>query len=350
MRGSSYERRKFLQMAGVFMVAAGCSPEKLFGPCPADEPVIPSIPKGHDVYISSGDLDALLPNPTEESLAIHLSGAFTTKGRSFATHNLGKNWTVDGDAEIALQDVTDMGGQPYYCLTGNASSVSGLTLRGNHSKPSGARRTGGVLLYGDGQIDGVTFRDFGSSGSETFVALITDSPGPASITNCLFTDFNPTTSDTQVTVYFIAGDRKQVLMEGNETRANGGWVQGHTIYQARKGLVRNNRTYGARIGYYGDYFSTRGITIEGNKFIGCEYGVQLQLSPTSEIADPGYFSHEDYTIGRNEIESSGANVKLDTLGPSTATRFIRGIAVDASLTLENYGATNVTRSASCRAA
>lgn len=326
-------------MAGLFCITASCNPDKLFGPCasPIEPPPVAPLPTGRDVFISGGDLDAKLPNPTEESLAIHLTGSFTTKGKSFASHNLGKNWTVDGEAEIAIES-PEIDGYPLYCLTGAARSVSDLSLRGNHSKLSGPRRTGGVLLYGDGQIERVTFRDFGASGSETFVAAIVDGTGPASIRDCAFLDHNPLKSDTQVTVYFIGGERPFFLMEGNETRAigEGNWVQAHTAYQVRGGLIRNNRSFGARVGVYGDSFATKGITIVDNGFFGCEHGVQLQLSPDGIGSDS--FSHEDYTIGPNEITSRLANVALNTLGPSTSTRFIKGISIDSSLSLESVGA------------
>lgn len=313
-----------------------------------------------DIYLggdkTAAESDAFLAAlPKDEALALHLSGSLQTQGvyrwGRFASRNLGTGWTVDGDAEISLASPVGMDSQPIYCLAGPARSVSGITMRGNHSSLAdgwrGTLRTGGVLLEGDGLIDKVTFRDFGSLGSETFVANISEGAGSAAITNCVFTDWVPSASDTQVTVFFIGGFRPFALMEGNDTRVSGAgnWVQGHTIYEASKGLVRNNRTSGARTGYYGDFFATRGITIEGNQFLGCEHGVQLQLSPTAgdDLEMPKYFSHENYTIGPNEIESSGANVLLDTLGPSTATRYIRFISVDASLSLENNGATNVTR-------
>lgn len=346
-------RREFLKKAGLIALLAACSPDKLFDPERCAELIAAAARPSElialrDVYIASGDLDAKLPNPTEENLAIHLSGAFTTRGRAFASHNLGKNWTVDGEAEIALDNVADLGGQPIYCLAGPARSVSQLTLRGNHSKLTGPRRTGAVLLYGDGSIDGNALLDFGSLGSETLVAAIVDGTGPASITRNRFGEFNPLTSDTQVTVYFTAGDREQVLHQGNETDAPEGWVQGHTIYQARGGLVMHNKTV-CRIGYYGDYFATKRIKIVGNRFLRSQYGVQLQLSPTAEDADPRYFSHEDYTIGWNEIESSGANVLLNTYGPSTATRFMRGFSIDRRLSLLNVndGATDITRADFC---
>jgi hypothetical protein len=228
--------------------------------------------------------------------------------------------------------------------------VSGISTRGNHSVLArdwpGSLRTGAVLIDGDGAIDGVTFRDFGSKGEETFVAAVSNGSGFAAITNTVFTDFDPASSDTQVTVRIIDGadsavskelHRSDCLMEGNKTFAKGAnWVQAHTIYQAKKGLVRRNLSDGARVGYYGDFWSTRGITIMENEFLACEHGVQLKLSPTPlPFADS--FSHEDYVIGPNRIESSGANVSIDTLGPPTATRYIRNIAVDRSLTLENFG-------------
>jgi hypothetical protein len=318
-----------------------------------------------DINISN-DLDLQLAAlPKDEALAIHLSGSLETKGvyraGQYESRNLGKGWTFDGDAEISLVAPFGMDSQLLCLLSGPAQSVKGISLRGNQSLLApgwqGALRTGGVWLDGDGAIDHVTFHDFGARGIEAFVAVIADGSGAASITNCLFTDWVASASNTQVTVFLIAGtrdpaapgliagSRSSCLMEGNETQAGAGnWVQGHTIYQVTGGTVRNNKTTGARIGYYGDYFATKGITIEGNQFLGCEHGVQLQLSPTGETdADPAYFSHENYTIGPNAIQSTGANVMLDTLGPSTATSYIRNIAVDASLSLENNGATNVTR-------
>lgn len=316
----------------------------------------------------ASEFDALMrflrPN---DYLAIHYAGAFKTQGvyrwGQFASRNLGKGWTVDGDAEVSLdrEAISDIDGQPLYCLAGPAQSVQGITAIGNHSLIADrwksvrqSLRTGGVLLEGDGSIDNVTFKDFGSLGAETFVAVVSEGQGPASITNSLFTDWDSSSSDTQVSVYFIAGERDSVLMEENETRATGkgNWVQGHTIYQARKGLVRNNRTFGARVGYYGDFFATKGITIETNQFWDCEHGVHLQLSPTAgdDVESPKYFSHEDYVIGENDIQSSGANVSLNTLGPSTETRFIRNIRVHPSLSLENFGATDVSRSNDCRIA
>jgi hypothetical protein len=152
----------------------------------------------------------------------------------------------------------------------------------------------------------------------------------------------------------IDGEREYALMEDNETRASGpeNWVQGHTIYQAKKGLVTRNRTSGARIGYYADFWTTKGITIHR----------QLVLRNRARDPDPALADarrrHEAPKFSRtritrlvwNEIESRLENVSLDTLGPSTDTRFIRKIAVDPRLSLRNVGATEVTRELQCREA
>ena len=144
--------------------------------------------------------------------------------------------------------------------------------------------------------------------------------------------------------------RAYCYQTGNRTVASGSnAVQGHTVYQSLRALVEKNKTEGAQVGYYGDFYKTKGVVIQGNEFgteaAPCYYGIQLLLSPVAagmgNAADD--FSHEDYVIGPNKIVSRSANVKLDTLGPTTATRYIRNIATDASLSLDNRGATGVTR-------
>jgi hypothetical protein len=294
-------------------------------------------------------LDSLLHT---SDLAVHLSGAFKTKGAyrwgQYATRNLGAGWTVDGVAEVALDPVAiaDIDSQPLYCLAGPAARVTGIRTRGNHSKLAsgwkGTLRTGGVLLEGDGAIDSVRFSDFGSKGAETFVGIVSNGAGDARITGCAFDEFDPTSSDDQVTVFAImcelAADayRSDALMENNSVVASGkNQVQAHTIYQTLKGRVQKNRSASALVGYYGDYYRTKHVDISLNEFLGCEHGVQLKLSPTPEDIARN-FAHEDYTIGPNRIESSGANVSIDTVGPPTDSRFIR-VSVDRSLTLENFG-------------
>jgi hypothetical protein len=318
-----------------------------------------------EIWISPTDapdaesFDALLLSLiAEDSLAIHLSGSFKTKGvyrwGRHASRNLGKNWTVDGDAEISLDPgaISVVDGQPLFCLAGPAHSVREITTVGNHSALADMwraerkmLRTGSVLLYGDGAIDGVPLKNFGALrapgqpkevSSETFIIEIV---GSGSITNCPFSDYDPASSDDQVTVRRIMGSEngemitdKPCLMEGNRTEASGdNQVQAHTIYWARNGTVRKNITRGVKVGYYGDWGVTKGIEIYENDFEALDHGVQLKLSPGQD------FSHEDYTIGPNKIISRGANVSIDTVGPPTATRYIRGIRIHSSLSLENFG-------------
>jgi hypothetical protein len=304
-----------------------------------------------DVSITN-DLDAQLAAlPKDEALGIHLSGSLVTQGvyraGQFASRNLGTGWTVDGDAEISLVSPVGMDSQLLCLLSGPAQSVNGLSFRGNQSKLAptwqGPLRTGAVWLDGDGAIDHVAFHDFGAIGKETFVAVVAEGFGRASITNYRFTDFVPSASDTQVSVSMIAGEYEMALMETNDTDAPRGWVQAHTIYRAKNGIVRNNKTK-CRIGYYADYFGNKNRTIVGNEFTEAEYGIQLQLSPTGENGiDPAYFFHEIYTIGPNVIQSTGPNVLLDPMGPQTATRYMRNFQIDAGLTMENRGATGVVR-------
>ena len=309
-----------------------------------------------DVYISgpmgSREFDArLLSMTVEDDIALHLSGQLSTKGvyrwGQHAIRNLGRGWTVDGDAEISLEP-SDRDNQPLFCLAGQARSVSGITVRGNHSVLAedwpGSLRTGGVCLYGLSRIAGVTFRDFGATrapsqpkeiSSETFVAEIV---GGGSITGCKFLDHDLSSTDDQVSVFRIMasenGERMSdvpCLMEKNRTNAPGSqWVQGHTIY-GLPGMVRYNNQVGGYSLYYGDYFKTKGVNISFNEAENVTHGVALKLSP-------GEYSHEDYTIGPNRFASSSMNVLLDPCGPMTARRYIRGITVDASLSVLNRGA------------
>ena len=265
-----------------------------------------------DVNITA-DLDAVLKSlPQDEALALHLSGSLETAGvyraGQYRSRNLGTGWTIDGDAEIS--SLSPGQGWTANCSPSLRPSAirERVVLRGNQSSspPDGASAPhGGVWLDGDGVIDHVTLHDFGARGKEAFVATVAEGSGPASITNCLFTDFVPRASDTQVTVFMIAGEYDLALHEGNETDAPEGWVQGHTIYRAKQGIARSNKTK-CRIGYYADYFGNKNRTIVGNEFTGAEYGIQIQLSPTGDDGiDPAYFSHENYTIGPNVIQSTG---------------------------------------------
>jgi hypothetical protein len=187
------------------------------------------------------------------------------------------------------------------------------------------------------------------------------------ITGCLADGSTYVQTPDQLTVYFIAGSigekstgvwiqhmRAFAYQTGNSTQTNktiptrSNLLQAHTLYQCLRGRVASNIATGAAVGYYGDSYSTKGVVIQDNQFTECYYGVQLVLIPPPKPGDtpaPGWeqYSHENYVIGPNTIRGNGTNVLLDTLGPSTATRYIRNITVDANLTLVNNGATNVTR-------
>jgi hypothetical protein len=392
--GGVTSRREALAMAGAFLLTMACNSGKLLGTQCGETDALPApAPNSErkDVHIvdsfsglqlgtrdnpysarSTLEFDGLMRLlQSDDSLALHLTGRFGTKGvyrwGQYASRNLGRDWTVDGEAELSLDPsaIADVDGQPLYCLAGPARSVTGIGTIGNHSRLADrwksrgqSLRTGAVLIEGDGSIDDVTLSDFGSLGAETFVAIVAKGSGQASITRTHFKDFDPSTSDSQVTVRAVTGmesepglPRPFVLMEENLTEASGSnLVQAHTIYQALRGLVRYNTGRGIDIGYYGDYYATKGIKIVDNDFE-CRHGVALYLSPTAgaDTELPKSFSHEDYTIGWNRIVSSGANVSLNTNGPSTATRFIRHIAVDARLSLESFGDIDITRPV-CKAA
>jgi hypothetical protein len=385
-------RRQFLQSAYAFLFAAACEPEKLFGPhcgVPAQSPTLP-VPERplRDVYVvddysgvqlgtksnpysvrTSAEFDALMAFLSgDDNLAHHWYGRFGTKGcyrwGGYATRNVGNGWTIDGDAEMAIDPnaIADsaIDGQPLYVIAGTARSVTGITTLGNHSALADrwrargqSLRTGGVLLYGVASMDRVTFKGFGAIGAETFVAEIV---GSGSIADCEFTAHDPSSSNDQVTVFRVIGSENgeassviPCLMEGNTTNAPGSKkVQAHSIYQC-PGVVRNNKSVGADVFYYADYWDNRDITIEDNEADDSIHGVQLKLSPTPlPIAEK--FSHERYTVGPNRFASSGAQVSLDTCGPATSTRFIRDITIDESLSVENFGATGITRGACRRAA
>lgn len=163
----------------------------------------------------------------------------------------------------------------------------------------------------------------------------------AHISGCTVNGYVEASND-QVSAFFIQGNvgekapgvwvqhmRAYAYQTGNNVMATGSnKVQAHTIYQCLRGLVARN-TAVCEVGYYGDSYTTKGVEIDDNDFTGY-YAVQLQLSPTSPDAE--HTSHEGYTIGaKNRFHSRGADIKLDTLGPETDTRYIRGI-------VNNYGA------------
>jgi hypothetical protein len=446
---SDISRRKALGLAGIFLVAAACSPEKLFGPCalpPSDEPPPDPAPAPElrDVYIVDGftglqlgtkdnpysvrsaqEFDALFQFlQSNDALAIKLSGRFKTAG-SFEWGNYGpsgwragKYWTFDGDAEIAIDpnaiadyqvddpplriityreqiawgDWDALAADQVWAGLPRGQAVRGLTLVGNHSlladrwrAKNKVLRTGGCILQGhNAAIENVRFVDFGALKmpgvyAEGFPAVICGAMGapdrnkvaqldgtthvydsigePSHITGCTFDGFAPSSSNDQVSVFVIIGSagepggvgsgnwqqtmRANCHQSNNAVEASGSnSVQGYTIYNALRGRVAGNRTRGVSMGYYGDYYATKGIVIEGNDFEALNHGVALYLSPTAgdDPHLPEQFSHEDYTIGANRIRSAGANVSLNSFGSSTSTRFIRGIRVHPDLSLESVGA------------
>lgn len=232
---------------------------------------------------------------------------------------------------------------------------------------------GGVLLSGHQATIETHVTNYGAWGGENFPLVITGGIGQpdrdaiakldsthilddglsnadcSHITNSLADGYDESSND-QVTVRMIVGNmgerspgewvqhfRRFAYQSGNRTIATGkNLVQAHTIYQSLAGSIDHNYSNGARVGVYGDFYSTKRLDIELNEFLACDHGVALYLSPTG----PGneQYSHESYTIGPNKIVSKGANVSLKTLGPPTGKRFIRDIGVDASLTVESEGA------------
>jgi hypothetical protein len=239
---------------------------------------------------------------------------------------------------------------------------------------------GAVLLSGhEAAIEGVHLTNYGAWGAEGFPLVITGGIGqydrdliarldpathildatsaiPSHISDCTADGYAPAETNDQVTVRMIVGNmgernpgewvqhyRAFAYQSGNRTIASGkNLVQAHTIYQSLRSRIDHNYSSGARIGVYGDFYSSKRIEVFLNEFLLSDHGVQFLLSPTGPGAD--HYSHEGHVIGLNKITSTGAQVSLDTLGPTTATRYIRDISVDASLSLENNGGTNVTRS------
>lgn len=242
-------------------------------------------------------------------------------------------------------------------------------------------RIGAVLLSGhEAAIEKMAVTNFGALGAEGFPLVITGGIGQyarnmiaqldtdkyvldgdvpdvdcAHITDCPASGYDTSTND-QVTVRMIVGNmgerspgewiqtmRAYAYQSGNDTQASGKWVQAHTIYQVLRGTINFNRSNGAAVGVYGDFFATKRLNVDLNSFLGCDYaGIRFLLSPRGDWSDQ--FSHEDYNIGINQITSkSGVQVDLNTFGRTGSKRYIRNIAVDSSLLLDNQGAENVTR-------
>jgi hypothetical protein len=251
-------------------------------------------------------------------------------------------------------------------------------------KAKGAKlRIGAAILSGhEAAIEDVHITNYGAWGQEVFPLVIDGGIGqpdrnaialldPAlyifdagipddqcsHITGCTVDGYCEDSND-QVTVRMIVGNSGEIAPDvwrqhfrafayqsGNHTIATGkNIVQCHTIYQSLRGRIDNNSWTGVQVGVYGDYCTTKGLNVLANEG-DANYGMEFFLSPTAGASKTfaDQFSHENYIIGPNKLASKVADVRIDTLGPSTATRFIRNISVDASLSLSNNGATNVTR-------
>lgn len=188
---------------------------------------------------------------------------------------------------------------------------------------------------------------------------------PSHIIDCTFTGYDPSSSDDQVTVFAITtsvgepggwntGNWKQLFranayQTGNSVVASGNnLVQAHTIYEVLKGTIRGNTSVGAYVGTYGDFYSTKNLDIYENSFRQTWQGIRILLSPDG--SNPQDFYHEGYNIGPNDIESSDVDVYIDTLAnlrPTSATRYIRNMNVDKSLSLRAVGVEGLYRTKEC---
>jgi hypothetical protein len=211
-------------------------------------------------------------------------------------------------------------------------------------------RTGAVLQYGAGLIEGVTYRDMGALrapgqpkeiSSETFVAEVV---GSGAIRNCVLADYDARSSNDQVTVNRVMGSEngevvtdELCLLEGNRAEVTGdNAVQLCTLMWTTNGIVRKNVARGAKVGFYLDWGVDKGIRVIQNDFEVLDHGVHVQLSP-------GYPFHHEVDIGMNRIVSKGANVSLNCVSPPTIDRYIKA-SVDINLSMENInGGAEVTR-------
>lgn len=298
-------------------------------------------------------------------------------------------------------------GRAAWSAVPRGEAIRGGTYIGNHSKLVDRWRSKGVQLMGEGvliqghdaEIRGAHFSDFGawrqnpSIGAEVFPAMISgafagpdrhalwNAPAdavfePATIADCSADNFDLASSNDQVTVFMITGGicnsriadpweevgawrhimrRSPTIINPTVSVAGSpdkNLVQACTIYQCESGgKVSGAKTPGCNIGYYGDFFKTRGVEISDNDFRKVWCAIRLLLSPSG--VDAEHFSHEGYVIQRNQYDSLWDDVNLDTLAADGArlhngfaapeSRYIRKIAIEASARVSNAGATEVTR-------
>jgi hypothetical protein len=286
-------------------------------------------------------------------------------------------------------------GEDAFAAISTHIAVRNVRLVANYSKLAPRARALGVKQFAiagsgiqghDAQQSGIVLSDFGAYGREGFPVWIVgadnsfdthalysvdprhtfDENTPASSIEYKFGDFVPEQTPTQVTVGMITGAlcpatfrespwmmagpwrhmmRRDAKLVFDVTAPAGKWnaVQGGTVYQSLHATI-DGRTRGASVGYYSDFYKSKGVHILPTcSFMGGECGVIIRLSPTAgdypDIAID--FSAEDFVIEKFECDARQWDVELDVNpmsdGSYPPTRYLRNIAVDERLRLNNIG-------------
>lgn len=273
-------------------------------------------------------------------------------------------------------------------------AVRNVRLVGNYSRLAPRAHALGVKQFAiagcglqghDAQQSGITLVDFGAYGREAFPVWIVgadnsfdtfplygvdpshvfDADTPASSLEYKFEGFVPEASTDQVTVGMITGAlcpanmqpspwkmwgpyrhimRRDARLTFDVEAPAGKWnaVQGGTVYQSLHATI-DGRTRGASVGYYSDYYKSKGVHILPScSFMGGEWGAVVRLSPTAGVPPNDYpelppeFSAEDFVIEKFECDARSGDLFLNAdLLPGVAknppTRYLRNIAVDERL-------------------
>lgn len=272
-------------------------------------------------------------------------------------------------------------------------SVKNVHLVANYSKLAPRAQALGVKQFAiagvgiqghDIQVSGVTCHDFGAYGREAFPVWgvgadnsfdthaiygcdqshVFDENTAASSLEYAFTDFVPEASKDQVTVGIMSGAfcpagfqespwkiwgpwrhimRRDCSLKFDVQCPPGKWnaVQGGTVYQSLHATI-DGKTQNASIGYYSDYFKSKGVHILPTcSFKGGEYGAIIRLSPTAAAYDDVAkdFSAEDFVIEKFECDARNWDVELQVNpmpdGSYPPTRYLRNFVVDGRLRLNN---------------
>jgi hypothetical protein len=277
-------------------------------------------------------------------------------------------------------------------------NVRNVRLVLNYSKLAPRARALGIKQFAiagcgvqgnDAQLSGITIVDAGAYGREAFPVFIAgvdnsfdayalypladvrtfDENTPASSIEYKFEGFVPEQTTTQVTVGMITGALCPANLQPSPWKMWGPWrhmmrrdaklvfdveapagkwnaVQGGTVYQSLHATI-DGRTRGASVGYYSDYYKSKGVHILPTcSFKGGEYGAIIRLSPTAAgYPDlPADFSAEDFIIEKFECDARNTDVFLQAdlmADPETGqpvaknppTRYLRNIAIDERLTV-----------------